>query len=275
MKYGCENLFKKLNSVILCKPINYDIITPINPWQEKWKGRVNKELAIKQHENFIETLERERITCHFLNPIEGKTYQVWTRDIGAVTSKGVIVGNPRKDIRKGEEKSLVEFCNKNNIPILLEVKDESFESGDIFFVDESNCLIGLGPRTTSKVAEKIKSLLPIENFYMITHTSPHHLDTVFGLLTKNIAVCFKESISYELNKFLKDKRIIYVSEDDFKKMATNFLVLKENKILTSEWSHDFNKKLEKEGIDVIEIDIFELQKSGGSVRCLTLPLFRS
>ena len=33
MKFGADNLFKKLRSVLVARPVNYGIDTPINTWQ--------------------------------------------------------------------------------------------------------------------------------------------------------------------------------------------------------------------------------------------------
>ena len=84
MKFGADNLFKKLRSVLVSKPINYDIAIPINTWQEKYVGKIDKALAIKQHDDMVEALEKEGVRCHYLEPIIGATEQKDTRDIGVV-----------------------------------------------------------------------------------------------------------------------------------------------------------------------------------------------
>ena len=50
--------------------------------------------------------------------------------------------------------------------------------------------------------------------------------------------------------------------------------LPENKILADSNCHEFNKKLEMKGVEVIETDVSELKKNGGSIRCMTLPILR-
>ncbi|MBU2100334.1 hypothetical protein KKB11_03815 [Candidatus Micrarchaeota archaeon] len=45
-------------------------------------------------------------------------------------------------------------------------------------------------------------------------------------------------------------------------------------VIADSGCREFNKKLEKEGVEVIETDISELKKNGGSIRCMTLPLLR-
>ena len=75
-------------------------------------------------------------------------------------------------------------------------------------------------------------------------------------------------------EFLKGKEVIELNEKDVWSMSSNFLLLEENSILADIGCHQFNKKLEKRGIDVIEVDVSELKKNGGGIRCMTLELFR-
>ncbi len=118
MKFGADNLFKKLRSVLVARPVNYGIDIPINIWQEKYVGQIDKTLAVKQHDGMVEALEKEGVRCHFLDPISGATEQKDTRDIAVISSKGGIAGHFKKDIRMGEVASFIKFCVENGIPLL-------------------------------------------------------------------------------------------------------------------------------------------------------------
>jgi len=61
MRFGADHLFKKLRSVLVSKPINYGIDVPINVWQERHVGNVDKALAIRQHDHMVEVLKREGV----------------------------------------------------------------------------------------------------------------------------------------------------------------------------------------------------------------------
>lgn len=156
MRFGADNLFKKLRSVLVCKPINYDIRTPINMWQEKYMGKIDKELAMKQHEKMVEVLKNESVSCYFLEPVKGATEQKDVRDIGIISKEGAIAGHFKKDIRMGEVASFIKFSVENGIKLLK--YGIPFEGGDFFFIDERRCLVGIGQRTEMRTNE-IETLL--------------------------------------------------------------------------------------------------------------------
>ncbi len=273
MNFGADNLFKKLRCVLLAKPVYYDIIASINPWQEKWIGKIDKKLAMKQHKNMSDALEKEGIKCYFLEPFKGRTDQKDSRDIGLISSKGAVVASLKESARKGEDIKFVKFCKENKIPILNKNIDIRFEGGDFFFVDQNTCLLGIGPRTQLD-AKIIKKLLDKSDLKLFYHKSPHHLDAIFNIISKDLVVCHKKSLDEKSLGYLKGKKIVQISDEDIETMSANFLLIKENKILADQGCHKFNKKLEKEGVEVIEVDVSELKKDGGSIRCMTLPILR-
>src|SRR3990167_9337390 len=184
MKFGADNLFKKLRAVLVARPINYGIDTPINIWQEKYVGQIDKTLALKQFDDMIDVLEKEGVRCHFLDPISGATEQKDTRDIAIISSKGAIAGHFKKDIRLGEVASFIKFCVENDIKILK--YGIPFEGGDFFFIDESQCVVGIGPRTDMRPQE-IETLLN-RKINIIHHSSSHHLDAFFNIVSPTLVV---------------------------------------------------------------------------------------
>lgn len=268
MKFGADNLFKRLRSVLVARPIHYGIDTPINIWQEKYAGQIDKTLALKQFEDMIEALEKAGVRCHFLDPISGATEQKDTRDIGIISSKGAIAGHFKKDIRMGEVASFIKFCVENGIPLLK--YGIPFEGGDFFFLDETECLIGIGLRSEIRTNE-IEPLLK-RKVQFIHHATSHHLDAVFNIVSPNLVVAHNKYFAEQ--DYLKDKDIIELNDQDVWDMSANFLLLEENRILADSGCHEFNKKLKAKGVEVIEVDVSELKKNGGSIRCMTLEILR-
>src|SRR3989338_4399016 len=268
MKFGADNLFKKLRSVLVCRPENYSIETPINMWQERHVGSIDHKLAMQQHEDMVSALEKEGVMCYFLEPIKGATEQKDSRDLGVISKNGAIAGHFKKDIRLGEVASFIKFCVENDIKILK--YGIPFEGGDFFFVDASECIVGIGPRTDMRPNE-IETLLN-RKINIIHHSSSHHLDAFFNIVSPTLVVAYTKHLAEK--EFLHGKKIIELDDNDIWNMSSNFLLLEENKILADLGSHAFNKKLEKEGIEVIEVDVSELKKNGGSIRCMTMEISR-
>jgi N-dimethylarginine dimethylaminohydrolase len=58
-------------------------------------------------------------------------------------------------------------------------------------------------------------------------------------------------------------------------MGTNVLSIGDRKIISLPVNKNVNKQLRDRGYEVIEVDITEIIKSGGSFRCCTLPILRA
>lgn len=75
-------------------------------------------------------------------------------------------------------------------------------------------------------------------------------------------------------EYLNGKDVIELDDADIWNMSSNFLLLEKNRVLADSGCRDFNDKLRAKGIEVLEVDISELKKNGGSIRCMTLPILR-
>ncbi len=268
MNYGADNLWKPLKSVILAKPEYYSIPEPINQWQEKFRGTEDRELARSQHEGLVRTLKDNGVQCHFLEPVKGATEQKDVRDIGIISSKGAIAGHFAKDIRMGEVASFILFCVENKIPLLK--YGIPFEGGDLFLVDEEHCYIGSGKRSSTRPNE-LESLLN-RKVHIVHHISSHHLDAIFNFARPDLIVLHPKYIAEE--EIVKGKDVIEMDDNDIWLMSANFLLLDKDKVLADSQCKRINNELSKRGIEVVEIDVSELKKNGGSIRCMTLPLLR-
>ncbi len=275
MEFGADNLFQPLRDVIVAKPLYFDIATLETPWQKAWFGKINRQLAIRQHEAMCAALEAEGVRCHFLSPVKDDPDQKDTRDVGIISSKGAIVASQKHmEVKRGEANAFIEFCKRHDIPVLNRYRSIQFEGGDFFFLDEDTAIMGVGARTGQEGALAVRELLNKEDFQILPHQVAHHLDGAFNIISKEMAVLDERYINVGDFPYLKDQRIISVSKEDPMTMPANFLLLRENKILADAGCHAFNQKLANEGVEVIEVDVSELKKNGGGIRCMTLPVLR-
>jgi len=209
------------------------------------------------------------------SPVKGDPDQKDTRDVGIISSKGAIVATQKHtEVKTGEATAFIEFCERHDIPVLNRDWSIQFEGGDFFFLDETTAMVGVGARTQPEGARAVQALLNIPDFQVIPHQVAHHLDGAFNIISKEMVVLDERYINVSDFPYLKDQRIISVSEEDPMSMPANFLLLRENKILADAGCHAFNQKLAKEGVEVIEVDVSELKKNGGGIRCMTLPVLR-
>ena len=68
--------------------------------------------------------------------------------------------------------------------------------------------------------------------------------------------------------------MIEVTDEEAFTLGTNVLSIGDKKIISLPVNKKVNEELEKRGFEVIEVDLTEIIKSGGSFRCCTLPIER-
>jgi len=272
MIYGAEEVFKPLRAVILAKPDYFNVITAVLPQQQAWMNNVDLEKAQYQHRQLADQLEGLGISIYYLPSLEGKVDQVFARDAGVMSSRGALLSNFTAEWRKGEERALAALCEQYAIPILNDGKAFSFEGGDFFFLGKGKALIGKGPRTHCENDDLVR-LLGLKLLYTVEHQSPHHLDAVLNIVGEDVVVVNRKYVDYKAPYFL-GKKMIDLDEEDFENLAANYILLDRGLILADRGAHRLQQRLQKWGIDVIEVDVSELKKGGGSVRCMTLPLRR-
>ncbi len=272
MIYGAEEVFKPLRAVILAKPDYFNVTTAVLTQQQAWLGNVDQEKAQYQHQQLTNRLEELGIAVYCLPSLEGKVDQVFVRDGGVISSQGALLSNFTAEWRKGEEKALESFCQQYMIPVLNEDRSVSLEGGDFFFLGGGEAIIGKGPRTNGET-DGLKDLLGLKKLYTIEHQSPHHLDAVFNIVREDLVVVNRKYVDLKSPYFL-GKKIIDLDDEDFENLAANYLVLDRGIILGDKGAQKLHQRLRQWGIDVIEVDVSELKKGGGSVRCMTLPLWQ-
>ncbi len=272
MIYGAEEVFTPLRAVILAKPDYFNVTTAVLPQQQAWIHNVDLEKAQYQHRQLADQFKQLRITTHYLPTLEGKVDQVFVRDAGAISSRGALLSDFSAEWRKGEERALAALCEQYAIPILNNGKTFSFEGGDFFFLGGGKAILGKGPRTHCENDDLVR-VLGLNLIYTVEHQSPHHLDAVFNIVREDLVVVNRKYVDYKAPYFL-GKKMIDLDDDDFENLAANYIVLDRGMILADKGSNRLHQQLRKWGMDVIETDVSELKKGGGSIRCMTLPLRR-
>ncbi len=271
MQYGADDLFKPLRSVALCKPHYFDVITPICSYQKPWVGKIDKAKAKQQHKDLEKVLVNEGVSVHDLQLIPGKTDQTFSRDIGYISSNGALLSSPKERIRQGEELSLLRLCYIEGIPIQNKHLPLPFEGGDVFPITPGEIVLGYGNRTHQFTVRQV-GFRAISNLHLIRHRSTHHLDAVFNILEEDCVAAHRKLVDLN-NSYFSGKKVLDLDDQDIEEMGANFVLLKRGRVL-ADANCKFNEVLRKEGYDVVEVDVSELKKGGGSVRCLTLELYR-
>ncbi|MDM5317517.1 dimethylarginine dimethylaminohydrolase family protein [Fictibacillus sp. b24] len=272
---NCDSEYGVLKKVIVCEPRYMKIDEIINETQRHFaKDNINMKRAMKQHQLFVETMKNNGVDVYKLPAIERFPEQVFTRDIGFTIGETVFVSRMGSNIRDGEEKVLRNWLLEHQINLSL-IEGDRIEGGDVI-VHGDTVFIGVSGRTSEETIQELQSQLPHMNVVSVPfHPKYLHLDCVFNILSEKDALIYKDAFDDKEYQILAAKfNIIEVEKDEQFTLGTNVLSIGNNKVLSLPVNKKVNAALRERGFDVLEVDISEIIKSGGSFRCCSMPLYR-
>jgi N-dimethylarginine dimethylaminohydrolase len=273
----CFNEYDVLKRVILCQPQYMTIRDIINETQKHFINEgIHIERALQQHEEFVNTLKNNNIEVILLPYHKKFPEQVFTRDIGFTLGETIFVADMASEVRKGEEDVLKLWLEDEEISY-YNIIGHQIEGGDVM-IDNDAIYIGLSNRTNKEAIDHLSELLQTQ-FRIIPVDFEEkylHLDCVFNVVSPDVALVFPKALKKEsMDLFQKRYHLIEVSEEEQFTLGTNVLSIGNKKVISLPVNKKVNQELRKHGFDVIEVDITEIIKSGGSFRCCTLPILRT
>jgi N-dimethylarginine dimethylaminohydrolase len=272
---NCDSEYGQLKKVIVCEPRYMKIDEVINETQRHFaKENINMEVAMEQHQQFVRVLTENGIDVYKLPPRETFPEQVFTRDIGFTIGDTVFVSKMGSNIREGEEKVLRNWLLEHQISLSL-IEGDRIEGGDVI-IHGNRVYIGVSGRTTEETIQQLQSQLPDMEVIAVPFNPIFlHLDCVFNILSEKDALVYPEAFEeQDLRLLASHFNLIKVNKEEQFTMGTNVLSIGSKKIISLPCNKNVNEALREQGYQVIEVDISEIIKSGGSFRCCSMPLYR-
>lgn len=273
--HGCSSEYETLQQVIVCEPKFMKIEEIINDIQKKYADQnIDVRKAMNQHQTFTEELSNNGIEVIRLNSQSEFPEQVFARDIGFTIGQKVFISGMASEIRQGEEDLLRDWLRENDLPY-QKITLGSIEGGDVI-VDGNRLFVGVSGRTNLEAIEMLEQQLPDWTIIRVPFDEKYlHLDCVFNILSSTHALVFPKALSAETYEQLSSFfTLIEVEEEEQFTMGTNVLSIGQNRIFSLPVNNKVNAKMREAGFHIIEVDLSEIIKSGGSFRCCTMPLTR-
>ncbi|MCT4620195.1 MAG: arginine deiminase family protein [Marinisporobacter sp.] len=230
-------------------------------------GKPNYELALKQHDNYIEALKSCGVEVIVLNADERYPDSCFVEDVAVLTKTCAIVTNPGAKTRKGEEKEMIDTL-KNFYP---EEKIEyikspgTIEGGDVMMVGD-HFYIGLSERTNEEGAKQFIKALEKHGCTgsVVPLKEVLHLKTGLAYLENNNLLVAGEFVDHptfdQFNKILIHENESYSAN----------CIWVNNKVLVPEGYEKTKEVIEGAGYEVVLVDTSEYRKLDGGLSCLSL-----
>ena len=265
-----------MKTFLMCEPRYFEVSYVINPWMAANVGRVNKSLATQQWKHLYDTLS-QKATIKLVQPVAGLPDMVFTANAGLVSFRQeVIVSTFRHTERQGESQHFKKFFVDAGYQVKALASNTIFEgAGDALYDADGELWFGSGPRSDVAAITEITGALQVKiNALKLTDPRWYHLDTAFCPLNDGCVLAYKKAFSAEGVTEIQNKlgdKVIWVSDEDANNFACNAICM-DHEIILYRASEELKNTLRQSNFDVIEIDVSEFMKSGGSCKCMTLEI---
>jgi len=260
---------------LMCAPEFFDVCYVINPWMEGNLGKVNKALAWQQWQS-LHDIMAGMASVTLIEPVAGLPDMVFTANAGLVHNNDVIVTSFLHAERQPEAKHFERFLSSQGYSVKHLGEGTIFEgAGDALFDSQGRLWVGSGIRSDAHALDEIAAIFNVGT-HGLELVNPHwyHLDTAFCPLSNGQAIAYAKAFSAKSVAVLNEafgKDIIWVSEADAKNFACNAVSISQT-IIMHKASAELKAALAQRSFEVIETDVSEFLKSGGSCKCLTLEI---
>lgn len=264
-------------TILMCQPQYFNVTYQINPWMNP-ELPVSSDLAISQWQKLYDTYVELGMTVRLIDPAPGLPDMVYTANGGFVAGSVAYGAKFTYPQRTGEEDLFLDWFAANGY-WCVKPEHTSEGEGDILLVDNI-ILAGYGFRSDleshrelAEVFEKeVLSLHLIDPYFYHLDTALTILDPVPGASGPQIAYYPGAFDEPSLN-LLKSRfpHAIEVSHADAKHFGLNSFSNGRH-VVTSPGATDFHRQLEAAGYEPVLVDLSELRRGGGSIKCCTLEI---
>lgn len=230
-------------------------------------GKPDYELAVKQHNDYIEALKQCGVEVTILEADENYPDSCFVEDTAVITRKCAIISNPGAGSRTGEAilmlPTIKKFFSEDKIEYIK--APGTLEGGDVMMVGD-HFYVGRSARTNE---EGIGQFIEILEKYGLTGSEVPlefvlHLKTGVNYIENNNMLVSGEFIEKE--DFKKYNHIIIPENEAY---AANCIWVN-NKVIVPANFKAVEKRIREAGYEVILVDTSEYRKLDGGLSCLSL-----
>lgn len=244
---------------------------------------VDLEVALREHEMFVEALAGLGPTVHQLDADSPYPDQIYTYDPALVTERGAILLQSGKLGRRGEEDVLAGWFEANGIPIVGRIEGPgTVDGGDVLWLRPDTVCVGRTLRTNQAGIDQLRPLLGYEAHvfdvaYGAGPAACMHLMSTISMISEDLAVVEQAVLPAGLHGLLHDLgvRLVTVPPEEVATLATNVLAVRPGVVMAVDGNPVTRATLEGKGVEVHGFAGEEIALNGtGGPTCLTRPVLR-
>src|ERR1700754_1653556 len=252
-------------------PTFFAVEYAINPWMDP-STSVDTHLALNQWETLRQIYKELGHTVELVEPIAGLPDMVYAANGGLLVNDRAVVARFAYPQRTGESVAYAEWMTRHGFDP-AEPRHVNEGQGDLLVVG-SIVLAGYGFRTERQAHAEIAAhiQMPVVSLELVDPRF-YHLDTALAVLDDTTIAYYPPAFSDEARATLLElfPDAIEVAEADADVLGLNVVSDGLNVVMPAA-AGGFAEQLRAAGFRPIGVDLSELLKGGGSVKCCTLEV---
>ena len=301
-KWGAEGI-GKLREVLVSRPTENETR---NEYAKEWQYYYSSSIGIadlsrlqEQFDEYYDVLKQNGVRVNYVEPpipsigAYGYLKNMVTLAGGGLVVKGgaIIHRMGLGSWQRGREVIWTKALASLQVPIYLTIHGKGVgEPGAGRWLDSKTFVFNESVVANEEGLSQIQFILSGLGIEMIQTHSPGWIETISNgnvgtshadmfMMVPDIGVCvlYPDLVNYGFVRYLKQRKIkiIEVPPEEYWDLAVNAVTLEPGKIVMNKGSKNTTKALEKEGIDVIQVNFSESHKFAiAGLHCATLELIR-
>lgn len=260
----------------MTRPTYFTVEYAINPWMDT-SASVDTALAVRQWERLVQTYRSLGHTVQLVDPIPGLPDMVYAANGGLVLDDGfekvAIIARFTYPQRTGESVAYAGWLlDRGYCPLYTEHTNEG--QGDLLIIG-AKILAGYGFRTDRQSHDEVAKLsgLPVVSLQLVNPRF-YHLDTALAVLDDETIAFYPPAFGATSVALLRKMfpGAIEVADADAQVLGLNAVSDGLN-VVHPAAATGFAAQLAAAGFRPVGVDLSELLKGGGSVKCCTLEVY--
>jgi N-dimethylarginine dimethylaminohydrolase len=260
-------------AILMCRPELFGIEYEINPWMHV-AVEVDHQAAVEQWEALHQRYLELGVEVALAAPVAGLPDMVFTANAAVLRGCHAILSRFHHAERAGEERHWRAVLENLGYDVREVPAGLSFEgAGDALFLGD-HLFQAWGFRTDLAAHAEVARMLDVESTSLqLVDPRFYHLDTCFCPLDSRTALVAPAAFAADSLALIRARveRVIEVGVEVAAGFACNAMPLGEV-VISSTTAKGLSAELTARGFGLETLPMDEFMKSGGGVRCLSLPL---
>lgn len=257
---------------LMCRPSFFDVTYAINPWMDPALP-VDRDLALAQWQSLRATYARHGHRVHVVDGRPGLPDMVFAANGGIALGGRALAAHFTFPERQGETAAYAQWFAEHGFRDVRPAADVNEGQGDFLLVGDV-LLAATGFRTSLRSHHEVREFfdVPVISLELVDPRF-YHLDTALCVLDETNVAYYPPAFSDASNALLRMlfPDAVIATEADATVLGLNAVSDGRNVFLTAA-ATDLHEVLRARGYHPVGVELSELLKAGGSVKCCTLEI---